>query len=860
MRRALSSATEALHAPPLQGRAPPGRFTVFLLVGVITVVLPCVSVASAPAATLKVTTRADELVSHDGKCSLREAIAAVDSPGMASDCGVAARGSNTIALGAGRYELAITPKRRDDNSSGDLDVTRGARVTIRGAGQLATVIDAAALGDRVLRVFNRADATLSRLTISGGHPPGGSGGSAGSGKTCPEGGAGANGSGAGRAGEGGGIFNSGTLTLKRVVVTDNTAGAGGAGGEGESQDTASGCSGGAGGAGGSGGGIYNDGKLALAASTIAANNAGAGGSGGAGGGSSVDTGGSGGSGGAGGRGGGIYNRGTLSVIASTISHNNAGIGGAGGPGGSGAVTGAAGGDGGSGGSGGGIFTMAGRLRIVNSTLFANFAGGGGAAGGPVGSGGAGGSGGAVRATAGASALRNATVANNGVGAGGAGGPSGGSGGVTGSGGGLSVESPARAGALRLQGGRGGLSVESPAPAGALRLQGSGGGLSVESPAPAGALRLQNTIVASSVGSACASNTPSAIVNGGHDLSYGDASCPGTRGDPELGPLSNYGGPTETLALGTGSAAIDRVPTSRAGCPATDQRGVRRPQGERCDIGAFEFATPTVKIIAPDGRADYPVGQRTVARFSCSEGGIFSPILSCDGTVPSGHAVNTRSPGVQRFTVTAVDATGQEVTNHLHYTVLPYTNPMQDVHRLVPGRIDMGVDYGGWGKILALGAGKVIRASDHDRGWPDGGWILYQLSEGPFAGKYVYVAENITTTVRTGQSIRAGQVIARLHATWPHMETGWASGRGDSTLAELDEHQCPCGDPGGWSSIEGRNFNRLLVVLGAPSGYVQPDPPHQHMPPGWPPLHSAASARSIPLSPSPRMEGWIRESP
>jgi hypothetical protein len=54
-------------------------------------------------------------------------------------------------------------------------------------------------------------------------------------------------------------------------------------------------------------------------------------------------------------------------------------------------------------------------------------------------------------------------------------------------------------------------------------------------------------------------------------------------DPRLGPLQDNGGPTPTHALLPGSPAID---TSSA-CPATDQRGVTRPQGAGCDIGAFE---------------------------------------------------------------------------------------------------------------------------------------------------------------------------------------------------------------------------------------------------------------------------------
>jgi hypothetical protein len=51
-------------------------------------------------------------------------------------------------------------------------------------------------------------------------------------------------------------------------------------------------------------------------------------------------------------------------------------------------------------------------------------------------------------------------------------------------------------------------------------------------------------------------------------------------------LADNGGPTETHALPAGSPAIDAV-DDVCPPPATDQRGVSRPQDGVCDIGAFE---------------------------------------------------------------------------------------------------------------------------------------------------------------------------------------------------------------------------------------------------------------------------------
>ncbi len=56
-------------------------------------------------------------------------------------------------------------------------------------------------------------------------------------------------------------------------------------------------------------------------------------------------------------------------------------------------------------------------------------------------------------------------------------------------------------------------------------------------------------------------------------------------NPVLGPLQNNGGVTQTMALGAGSGAIDKGNNST--CAAKDQRGIARPQGGKCDIGAYE---------------------------------------------------------------------------------------------------------------------------------------------------------------------------------------------------------------------------------------------------------------------------------
>lgn len=61
-------------------------------------------------------------------------------------------------------------------------------------------------------------------------------------------------------------------------------------------------------------------------------------------------------------------------------------------------------------------------------------------------------------------------------------------------------------------------------------------------------------------------------------------------NPLLGRLADNGGPTRTHALRSGSPALNRVAERECPPPNTDQRGVRRPQGPRCDSGSFERET------------------------------------------------------------------------------------------------------------------------------------------------------------------------------------------------------------------------------------------------------------------------------
>jgi beta-glucanase (GH16 family) len=107
------------------------------------------------------------------------------------------------------------------------------------------------------------------------------------------------------------------------------------------------------------------------------------------------------------------------------------------------------------------------------------------------------------------------------------------------------------------------------------------------------LTLTNTIITGNQWYACeqyASGGTVSLISGGHNLVQDDSCNPVASdligGDAGIGPLADNGGPTLTHALLAASPAIDTA--DGAVCPATDQRGIARPQGAGCDVGAYEY--------------------------------------------------------------------------------------------------------------------------------------------------------------------------------------------------------------------------------------------------------------------------------
>jgi peptidyl-prolyl cis-trans isomerase SurA len=115
----------------------------------------------------------------------------------------------------------------------------------------------------------------------------------------------------------------------------------------------------------------------------------------------------------------------------------------------------------------------------------------------------------------------------------------------------------------------------------------------------GEASVENTLFAGNLKS-CAGTVHSQGYNLTDDTSCAFAEAGDQTGiDPHLGQLADNGGHTETLAPAKGSAAIDAGNPSGCADPsasamlASDQRGLRRPSGGRCDVGAVETQAASV---------------------------------------------------------------------------------------------------------------------------------------------------------------------------------------------------------------------------------------------------------------------------
>jgi len=126
-------------------------------------------------------------------------------------------------------------------------------------------------------------------------------------------------------------------------------------------------------------------------------------------------------------------------------------------------------------------------------------------------------------------------------------------------------------------------------------------------------------------------------------------------DPKLGPFSDNGGTTYTLALFAGSPALDAGDDALLGPPynfTSDQRGLPRRSGTHVDIGALEYQLPSMPLyIAVPINVNQGAFQLS---FSNSPGGTFTVLSATNPFTPLNNwnvlGIPTETlPGQFRFT-------------------------------------------------------------------------------------------------------------------------------------------------------------------------------------------------------------------
>ncbi len=402
-------------------------------------------------------------------------------------------GGATINIPAGIYRLTTLRSGTDDDSTGDLNITN--TMTINGASAASTTIDGNQI-DRVFNVGSGTAVTISGMTIRNGLT----------------------------FDVGGGISNTGTLTLNACVISDSQSGVGSSGGGIANLGTlmlnttlVSGNR-----AGGNAGGVYNDnlGVMTVEGSVISGNQ-------------TLSA----------GYGGGIGNSGTMTLDNSLVSDNHAT------------------------GKGGGIANFAGTLTQTNCTLNNNSADS---------------DGGAIY-SASTVTMTDSTITANGA---------------RGSGGGIYQD----LGTVELFSATVAGNIADSDSTGAA----SGGGIFRSTRANAN--QIWNSMFVenydANVPNDCGGDSLTSedynyiqtIGTGGSCTITGTTAHNITGGDALLDALQDNGGPTPTRALFVGSPAIDQIPPALCRdafgtAPFPDQRGVPRPVGPLCDIGAFEGAVP-----------------------------------------------------------------------------------------------------------------------------------------------------------------------------------------------------------------------------------------------------------------------------
>ncbi|MGI9019897.1 MAG: hypothetical protein ACR2G3_04225 [Solirubrobacterales bacterium] len=138
-----------------------------MLAAAITIVGAALMTGTAQATTMNVNTVVDGYI-DDGKCGLREAVEATRKNLREDGCPKGSTARDTIVLRDRTYLLTVPTSNESNNVNGDLDLSGGGSLTIRGQGPGKTEVRSEE-ADRVFDLESLAsDLTLERLKFGNG--------------------------------------------------------------------------------------------------------------------------------------------------------------------------------------------------------------------------------------------------------------------------------------------------------------------------------------------------------------------------------------------------------------------------------------------------------------------------------------------------------------------------------------------------------------------------------------------------------------------------------------------------------------------------------------------------------------------
>jgi hypothetical protein len=289
----------------------------------------------------------------------------------------------------------------------------------------------------------------------------------------------------------------------------------------------------------------------------------------------------------------------------------------------------------------------------------------------------------------------------------------------------------------------------------------------------GTYALAGSIVAANSAGAATHNCSGAIADGGYNLAD-DATCGlsapnhDVLAPSKLNGLADNGGPTETKAPMASSPAINQIPPGTAalvadpvgggavtlcGEGAIDQRGVARPQGPTCDIGAVEIAVEAPTLSGPD-HATFVTGQADSVGFTTT--GVPTPHITTSGPLPAGVTLDDAgdgtatlhgtpaagTAGTYHFTVTASNGIDPDAT--IEFTLL-VIDPLEVTTTSLPNGV-IGTPYSA--SLAAHGGVSPYHWSLASGSLPDG---LSLADDGTIAGTPAAPGGTSTFTVKVTDS-------------------------------------------------------------------------------------------------------------